>query len=197
MERTDPEKRILTAARTVFERDGFNGARMQHIAEEAGISKSSLHYYFRSKEKLFDTIFDDYMDRILPLLSTWDDDTDQWRPKVRGFVRELMQVFRDTSLLFMIQELHRDPDKLIARLESKRKGPNKFIKYYERLRKDKLVRDTDPRMLLITLQSVCAYPTLAAPMLCGSLRMKPAEYDKFLSTYADDAADHLIRLMEK
>lgn len=197
MELTDTEKRILIAARTVFERDGFNGARMQHIADQAEISKASLHYYFRSKEKLFDTIFDDYMDRIMPLLSTWDDDTDQWRPKVRNFVRELMQVFRDTSLLFMVQELHRDPEKLRARMEAKRKGPNKFVKYYERLKSDKLVRDTDPRTLLITLQSVCAYPTLAAPILSGSLRMKPAEYDRFLTTYAEDAADHMIRLMEK
>ncbi|MBL0128861.1 MAG: TetR/AcrR family transcriptional regulator [Flavobacteriales bacterium] len=197
METTDPEKRILKAARTVFERDGFNGARMQHIADEAGISKASLHYYFRSKEKLFDRIFDAYMDKILPLIGTWDDDTDEWRPKVRKFVRDLMGVFRDTSLLFMVQELHRDPKRLQARLDAKRRGPNRFIKYYERLRKDGLVRDTDPRSILITLQSVCGYPTLAAPMLCGSLRMKPAEYTKFLMTYADDAADHLIRSMEK
>ena len=197
METEDPEKRILQAARQVFQRDGFIGARMQSIADEAGINKASLHYYFRSKQKLFDTVFDDYMDRILPLLSTWDDDTDEWRPKVRHFVRELMQVFRDSSLLFLIQELHRDPDALLARMEARRKGPNRFIKYYERLRKDKLVRDTDPRPLLVAIQSICAYPALAAPILSGSMRMKPAEYDKFLKSYTDDAADLLIRMMEK
>ncbi len=197
MEPTDPEKRILQAARVVFERDGFAGARMQVIANEAGISKASLHYYFRSKEKLFDRIFEEYMDRIMPLLSTWDDDSDKWQPKVRKFVHALMDVFRDTSILFMVQELHRDPEKLKARLEAKRKEPNRFIKYYERLRASGLVRDTDPRVLAVAMHSMCAYPNLNAPMICGSLRMKPEEYQKFLGTYADGAAELLIRMMKK
>ena len=48
----EPEKKILDAAKKVFETQGYSGARMQQIADEAGISKASLHYYFRSKENL-------------------------------------------------------------------------------------------------------------------------------------------------
>src|SRR5262245_51487236 len=51
------EERIITAARKVFLSKGLAGARMQDIADEAGINKALLHYYFRSKEKLFDMIF--------------------------------------------------------------------------------------------------------------------------------------------
>jgi AcrR family transcriptional regulator len=197
METTDPEKRILEAARKVFMDDGYVGARMQRIADVAGISKASLHYYFRSKEKLFDRIFDEYMDRIIPLLSTWDDDSDDWRSKMRKFVNDLMQVFRDTSILFLVQELRRDPEKLKARLSSKRKKPNRFIQYYERLRARKLVRDQDPRVLAIAMHSMCAYPLLNAPMMCGALRMTPAQYDSFLTTYTGEAAELLIRMMQK
>ena len=47
------EEKILTAAKKVFLTRGMDGARMQDIADEAGINKALLHYYFRSKEKLF------------------------------------------------------------------------------------------------------------------------------------------------
>ncbi len=197
MTTTDPEKRILDAATSVFERDGFAGARMQVIADEAGISKASLHYYFRSKEKLFDRIFQDYMDRVMPIISTWEDDSDKWQPKVRQFVQAMMELFRDTSLLFIVQELQRDPAKLEARMAAKRKGPNSFIKYYERLLAKDLVREMDPRVLAVAMHSLCAYPYLNAPMLCGALRMRRPEYDKFLPGYADDVAELLIRMMKK
>ena len=51
------EKAILEAARKVFTHRGFAGARMDEIAKEAGINRALLHYYFRSKEKLFDLVF--------------------------------------------------------------------------------------------------------------------------------------------
>ena len=51
------EERILDAAKKVFISKGMSGARMQDIANEAGINKALLHYYFRSKDKLFEVIF--------------------------------------------------------------------------------------------------------------------------------------------
>ena len=197
MEISDPEKRILQAARKVFEVDGLRGARMQSIADEAGISKASLHYYFRSKEKLFDKIFDEYMERIIPLFSTWQDDGDDWQPKVQKFMRQLAAVFSETSVLFLIQELRRDPAKLEMRLAAKRKKPNAFVAYYERLRKDGLVRDTDPKVFALAMHGLCAYPYINAPMMCGALRMKPKDYQAFLEPFVEQAAEILIRSMKK
>ena len=51
------EEKILAAARKVFTGRGMAGARMQDIADEAGINKAMLHYYFRDKDKLFEVIF--------------------------------------------------------------------------------------------------------------------------------------------
>ena len=50
----DTRDRILAAAHTVFVRHGSANARTQDIADEAGVNKALLHYYFRSKEKLYD-----------------------------------------------------------------------------------------------------------------------------------------------
>ena len=54
---TQTEKKIIEAATTVFSEKGKDGARMQEIADTAGINKALLHYYFRSKNKLFKIVF--------------------------------------------------------------------------------------------------------------------------------------------
>src|SRR3954462_1734201 len=60
------EERILSAAQKVFLAKGMDGARMQDIADEAGINKALLHYYFRSKDKLFEQIFLNVATAFLP-----------------------------------------------------------------------------------------------------------------------------------
>ena len=52
------EQKILDAAKEVFQKKGMTGARMQEIADKAGINKALLHYYYRTKEKLFEKAFE-------------------------------------------------------------------------------------------------------------------------------------------
>lgn len=47
---------ILRAAETEFEKYGFNGARMQRIADTAGVPKANIHYYFSNKQALYDAV---------------------------------------------------------------------------------------------------------------------------------------------
>ena len=56
MKKTPTEGKILVSAKKVFYQKGLKGARMQEIADDAGVNKAMLHYYFRSKEKLFDKV---------------------------------------------------------------------------------------------------------------------------------------------
>lgn len=62
--RTENERLILQAAETVFVANGFKGATMQSIADLAGVPKANVHYYFKSKKKLYiavlTTIIDDW-----------------------------------------------------------------------------------------------------------------------------------------
>ncbi|HRR94032.1 MAG TPA: helix-turn-helix domain-containing protein, partial [Bacteroidales bacterium] len=51
------EEKIFEAATEVFQEKGFDGTRMQNIAQRAGINKALLHYYFRKKDALFDAVF--------------------------------------------------------------------------------------------------------------------------------------------
>lgn len=57
----DTKQKILLAAEKVFHRNGFKGTRTNQIAEEAGISRTMLHYYFRTKESLFKEVLESTM----------------------------------------------------------------------------------------------------------------------------------------
>ena len=54
---SETETQILKAALCVFGQKGKDGARMQEIADEAGINKAMLHYYFRNKDTLYEAVF--------------------------------------------------------------------------------------------------------------------------------------------
>lgn len=58
------EDRILNSARKVFLLNGFHGATIRKIAEGADVSKTSIHYYFRSKMKLFEIIVPGIIDEF-------------------------------------------------------------------------------------------------------------------------------------
>jgi AcrR family transcriptional regulator len=193
---TEPEKKILEAAKKVFELKGYAGARMQQIADEAGISKASLHYYFRSKENLFERIFDETITDFMQILSTWNDDKEDWETKLRHFIHEFFTFLKTKSLLFIIGEINRNPDLLLAR-RKKSKPKAGFIRYFEELQEAGKIKKSNMQVLYIFLHSLCAYPVLNARMFQMSTGLNNNEYEIFMRSYPDFVADVLINTLKK
>ena len=63
------EQLILEAAEKEFLEKGYDGARTTSIAKAAGVTHTMLHYYFRTKELLFERIIDKKMEEIVPLMT--------------------------------------------------------------------------------------------------------------------------------
>jgi TetR/AcrR family transcriptional regulator len=66
--RRQPElsrRAILQAALVEFAQEGLAGARMDAIAEAAGVNKALLYYYFRDKETLYGAILDDFFSALV------------------------------------------------------------------------------------------------------------------------------------
>ncbi|HKM35293.1 MAG TPA: TetR/AcrR family transcriptional regulator [Lachnospiraceae bacterium] len=57
------KERIFQAALNTFAQQGYEGARMDKIASEVGISKASLYFYFKSKEEIFQELFEDIIQK--------------------------------------------------------------------------------------------------------------------------------------
>ena len=67
------ERKIIDAAREVFVENGYDGAKMRDIAARANINISMLHYYYRSKDNLFDIAFNQVFSRVYGRIFDMDD----------------------------------------------------------------------------------------------------------------------------
>lgn len=193
---TESERKILDAARLEFEQKGYNGTRMQKIADVAGISKASLHYYFRSKDNLFKKIFDKAIDEYMPLVNTWADDRLSWEEKVFRFTENFMIFNQKENLLFIIREINRNPDLLTERIKQS-KSPNRFVTYFEQVLKEKKIKQADVRLLYIILQSICCFPAMNSQMFKKALRLSDKQYAELMHGYAKAAADFFINAIKK
>lgn len=193
---TEIEQNILIAARKEFEEKGFNGARMQSIADLAGISKPSLHYYYRSKENLFQKIFDQALEEYIPIIQTWTDDSLTWEEKIRVFISALVRSAHEGYMLFLIREINRNPSLLEERLKNKPKGPNKLVAYFEGAMSRNEMRQTDPRVLFMMIHSVCSFPALNSQMFQRALKLTEKQYSELMKTYAETCAQLIIHSLK-
>lgn len=191
----DVEQRILKAARKEFEAKGYAGARMQAIADEAEISKASLHYYFRSKDGIFQRIFDEAFEEYLSIISKLTIETPDWENQIREFTGVLFEYIRCGRVLFLVREMNRDPDLINKRLEKKKKSEQ--VAYFERLQATGKITSTDPRLLFIFLNSLCSFPVMNRVMFQKALRLGPKEYDELMRNYARSVCDFFLQAIKK
>ena len=107
------ENQILDAARKVFLEKGMAAARMQEIADEAGINKALLHYYFRSKEKLFNRIFIEVIEKISEGLQSVFKKEISILDRLKAIVDVYIDVLLENRYLplFVLNELNHNPEK--------------------------------------------------------------------------------------
>lgn len=113
------EERIFEAAKTVFSERGMDGARMQEIADLAGINKSLLHYYFRTKEKLFNAVFDDIARMTFVKFASIFARELPLEEKIKYFFSEHIEFMKLNPGLpiFILNEINRNPERMKKLIE--------------------------------------------------------------------------------
>ncbi|MCF8362038.1 MAG: TetR/AcrR family transcriptional regulator [Prolixibacteraceae bacterium] len=127
--KVETEKKIIEAAKEVFVEKGLQGARMQQIADRAGINKALLHYYFRSKDKLFDAIFEDIMSQMFAVVAK-NIRTDMSLPELlEVFVRFYNDFFSENPFYpqFIFHEIWQNPDRLSEIMKSQQIAPAEIV----------------------------------------------------------------------
>ena len=118
MREESTEEKILAAAKKVFLSKGMAGARMQDIADEAGINKALLHYYFRNKEKLFEVIFAAAAQQLFPTINSIFESDIPLFEKIEKFCEEYITVMIENPYLplFVLYEMSNDPKFLMNKI---------------------------------------------------------------------------------
>lgn len=118
-ETLDTAAKILKAAEEEFMEKGYGNAKMMSIAARAGVSHSMLHYYYRSKGKLFQMIFDEKAKLIVSILEGVHDKEISFKEVISHFVMNQFDLMRknDRLVWFMIDELIHNKENLTKIME--------------------------------------------------------------------------------
>lgn len=173
---------IFGAARKIFTRKGFGGARMQEIADEAGINKALLHYYFRNKDLLFESIFRDAIKSFIPgIMQTMKADLPFFE-KIRLFVVQYIDNLSENPDLagFILHELRANPQHLAENLIDFGIDIAFFGKQIEAEVAAGRIRPVKPEHLLVNIVSLTIFPFIARPVLMGINRMDDEHFRQFI-----------------
>jgi len=196
-----PKAEILQAAMEEFTQFGKKGARMQAIADRAGVNKALLHYYFSSKENLHKEvlrrIFQSAFSRISESLTSSDDPDKQLRELISayfGFIRAVPELPR-----LMLHEITINPEAIekffAPLLTAERNYPEAILKMIRRGIEKKQFRKVDPQQFMITLLSTIIFYFIAKPVLTNVLSIEDEE--EFLDQRKQHIQDVLLTYLER
>jgi TetR/AcrR family transcriptional regulator len=166
------EEKIFDAAQKVFIEKGFNGSRMEEIAKEAGINKSLLHYYYRTKEKLFGAIFGKVANLFMPRILTFIESDAPLFEKIEYFIDTYIDLIMKNPYIpnFIISEINRNPEQvgnIIAEATGILKHDTfaRFSIIIEDEIKKGTIRPIQPEQLIVNIIGLCIFPFVAKPIL--------------------------------
>jgi TetR/AcrR family transcriptional regulator len=183
VEEAQTQKLIKEKAKTLFFQKGFLDATTQEIADEAGVNRALIHYYFRSREQMLDTLLNETLqekkDRVRNILSS--DLT--FREKIAHYISAVVDYGLTYPYLenFIISETARHPDKIKDFCSKDRVKSSDLIRegLDAEIRKKKIA-PISAEHFMVNLAAMCNYPLLAKSVIQTIHGMTDAAYRKFL-----------------
>ncbi len=158
------EQKIIAAARTLFTQKGFDAVKTRDISKEAGINLALLNYYFRSKEKLFEMIMLENMQKFFEGFSLIvNDEKTSYTKKIEHIVNnyiDMLLLAPDTPL-FVLSQARSNPKKIVAR---KIFLSSFFMKQIQAAIKSGEIAEVNIMHLMMNIVSMSIFPFIARPM---------------------------------
>lgn len=196
----DTEKRILDSARKIFHKKGLAGARMQEIADDAGINKAMLHYYYRNKEKLFSAVFQEAAERIFPQVSKILGSELPLFEKIKMLIENYIEMLKQNMYLpvFILHEIQQDPSRLVnIIMEDESKAFMKFFQDIEKAKAEGIIINIDIKTVIVNILSLCIFPVAAKPVIAGIFNMRENEYMDYLESRKKSVTEFVIKAIKK
>jgi len=163
------QSKIFDAATEVFEEKGYTGARMQEIADRAGINKALLHYYFRTKDQLFSSVFQALMKRMLDKMLSIFSEEATFKEKMRRFLDEHIEfLIKNPRLpIFLLNEISRNPELAQGLKETLNYGQIRDLIYdrHSKELKGYGIKKSDMPQLMITIVGMSVFPVAARDLI--------------------------------
>ena len=177
------EDKVLYAARIVFQKKGYSGARMEEIANTAGVNKALLNYYYRSKEKLFMQVFEDAFSEFIPtVINILNGDLPLDMKIYRTVDVYTRMLLKNKDLpMFVLNEIRENPNKIEELLMTKKHLTFQKLEQqlYEEYEKGTIV-ETTVHTFLINLLSLIVYPYIVQPMMSRMFDIDDKKFEELM-----------------
>jgi AcrR family transcriptional regulator len=189
------EQKIFEAAHEVFTQKGMDGAKMQEIADRAGINKALLHYYYRTKEKLYEKVAQAIISKALPAIRQVIESDLPLEEKIQRFIETYISIISHNTFipLFIISEINKHPDRFIDTVLPKDiPKPQVFFQQVEAEIAAGHIRPIKPQHLIINIVSMCVFPFVGKPMIRILLGMSAGEMRLFLEERKEQVTSFVL-----
>lgn len=193
------EQQIIEAARKIFMHKGLSGARMQDIADEAGINKAMLHYYYRSKDKLFDIVFDEAIDQFLVRVNNLLAENMPVQEKIAAAIDHYISNMSENPYLplFVLNEIQQNPDRIVQRFLHAPIFPNVqlFIREIAEAMEAGTFRKVSAPQLMISIISMCIFPFAAKPLLQAAFSVNDVQFGMMMAERKKFVTDFVMQAL--
>lgn len=197
------EEKILAAAEKEFLTKGYAGARTTVIAENAGVTHAMLHYYFRTKDNLFDKIIESKIGTLRDImLESVGDPSIPLFEKLKMVIEHHLDFIAENPDLpkFMINEVFSNPEKLPIVLDKMRPHMPLIVESLQRqldeYARKGLCRKTDARMLILDIVSLNIFPFMAMPMANPLMNNAMSDSRAFIERRKQENVETIMRKLK-
>ena len=174
------EELIKQTAKELFFSKGYLHATTQEIADAAGVNRSLINYYFRSRDLLFQTVYREAMDSLKSKLDEVLYDEIPFKEKMELFIdvymKELLRYpYRES---FLITEIC---SKNFAMREKKKSDSlAHFLLEVEAEMEKGQIKKGNPIQFMFNLFALMAFPVIMTPLYQKLLDLSAAEYSALI-----------------
>lgn len=196
----DVRGKIIDVSRELFIKNGFRGTTVRDIAAAADVSVAMVNYYFQSKHKLFETIFEESFDMLTSRVFEAIDSDLPFFDMLRKWVYSYYDVMAELPSLpaFVLTEITRNPDMLEERLRLE--NPYQvYAKLAIRINeevKNGVIRDISLPDFLLNILSLSIFPFVLGPVAVSFLNFSRKEYEGMLESHKEDVVEFIINAIK-
>lgn len=196
MENQTTEEKIKEAAAHVFIQKGYAATKTRDIAEEAGINIASLHYYYRSKDKLFEIVIGEALRRFSKVMDEIFNSDSPLEEKIKRFVHRYIDFFKENTQvpLFIMSESQTNPEK-VEKMLSNQKTLGKLKKQLEELAEKGVIRKIHYAHFMMNLVGTTVFPFISKPLMLRKLNISSKAYDALLEERKQIIPEMIINYM--
>lgn len=190
------EERIKEAAARVFVKKGYAATKTRDIADEAGINIASLHYYYRSKDKLFQIVIGEALKKFSKVLDETFNSDSPLDVKIKTFVSQFIDFFKDNPFvpLFILSESQNNPEK-VEQMLADQKTVDKLKEQLDGLADKGVIRRMHIAHFMMNVVGMTVFPFVSKPLMMRKLKLSPEEYKELLEERKRIVPDILIRYL--